>query len=266
MTSEAFIAAFKRFISRRGIVTNMYSDNGTNFVGAERELRELQDLFTNEEHQRRIVEESTAHLIKWHFIPPRSPHFGGLWEAAVRSVKHHLKRVVANASLTFEEFYTTLTMIEACLNSRPLTPLSTDPNDLSPLTPGHFLTGDALTALPEPNICYIQLNRLSHWQRTQQIAQHFWTRWSKEYLSLLQQRPKWRSEAANIRLNQLVLLKEDNLPPLKWVTGRVVAVHPGADNRIRVATVKTSSGTFRRAVNKLCILPLEPNTVQECNV
>ncbi|XP_046666600.1 uncharacterized protein LOC124358342 [Homalodisca vitripennis] len=263
MTSEAFIAAFKRFISRRGIVTNMYSDNGTNFVGAERELRELQDLFTNEEHQRRIVEESTAHLIKWHFIPPRSPHFGGLWEAAVRSVKHHLKRVVANASLTFEEFYTTLTMIEACLNSRPLTPLSTDPNDLSPLTPGHFLTGDALTALPEPNICYIQLNRLSHWQGTQQIAQHFWTRWSKEYLSLLQQRPKWRSEAANIQLNQLVLLKEDNLPPLKWVTGRVVAVHPGADNRIRVATVKTSSGTFRRAVNKLCILPLEPNTVQE---
>ncbi|XP_046681453.1 uncharacterized protein LOC124368223 [Homalodisca vitripennis] len=266
MTSEAFIAAFKRFISRRGIVTNMYSDNGTNFVGAERELRELQDLFTNEEHQRRIVEESTAHLIKWHFIPPRSPHFGGLWEAAVRSVKHHLKRVVANASLTFEEFYTTLTMIEACLNSRPLTPLSTDPNDLSPLTPGHFLTGDALTALPEPNICYIQLNRLSHWQRTQQIAQHFWTRWSKEYLSLLQQRPKWRSEAANIQLNQLVLLKEDNLPPLKWVTGRVVAVHPGADNRIRVATVKTSSGTFRRAVNKLCILPLEPNTVQECRL
>jgi hypothetical protein len=173
-------------------------------------------------------------------------------------VKYHLKRVVGNLSLTYEELYTTITMIEACLNSRPLTALSNDPNDLAPLTPGHFLIGTAITAIPEPNLTVIPQNRLSNWQRSQQMTQHFWSRWSKEYLSSLQQRPKWRSNASNLQPDQLVIIKDDNLPPLKWVTARVIDVHPGADNKVRVATVKTATGVFKRAANKLCILPIEP--------
>lgn len=258
MTTDAFLAAFKRFISRRGICSNIYSDNGTNFVGANKELKVLRNLFKSEEHQKRVIEETSPQQITWHFIPPRSPHFGGLWEAGIKSMKYHLKRVVGNASLTYEEYNTILTMIEACLNSRPLTPLSNDPNDYFPLTPGHFLTGDALTSLPEPSLIHIPNTRLSNWQRTQQLTQHFWSRWSKEYLSFMQQRPKWNSKSVNIQPGQLVIVKDDCLPPLRWITARVVEVHPGADDKVRVATIRTASGTFKRATNRLCILPLEP--------
>ncbi|KMQ88602.1 hypothetical protein RF55_11884 [Lasius niger] len=127
--------------------------------------------------------------IDWSFIPAYSPHFGGLWEAGIKSVKHHLKRVAANALLTFEEFYTLLVQIEAILNSRPLTPLSSDPNDFSCLTPAHFLIGRPFNAVSDPNVLYIKESRLSIWQRLQQIQQNLWERWNKEYISELQREP-----------------------------------------------------------------------------
>jgi hypothetical protein len=123
--------------------------------------------------------ESIAHIgVKWHFIPAYSPHFGGLWEAGVKSVKHHLKRVIGQANLLYEEFYTTLVQIEGILNSQPLSPLSSDPNDYAPLTPAHFIIGRAYTTLPYPDLLHIPEERLSNWQRVQQLQQHIWTRWS----------------------------------------------------------------------------------------
>ena len=118
--------------------------------------------------------------IEWHLNPPHATHFGGLWESAVKSSKHHLRRVIGNQQLTFEELYTLLTQVESCLNSRPLTPLSSDSRDLNPLTPGHFLIGDALTALPHPNLRDITNNRLGRYQLIQQMLQHFWQRWQRE--------------------------------------------------------------------------------------
>jgi hypothetical protein len=257
LSTESFLAAFRRFTARRGLCSQIYSDNGTNFVGANNELKELYKLIKSDEHQQKIKDSTSQQNINWHFIPPNSPHFGGLWEAGVKSVKYHLRRVVGNANLTFEEMYTTLTMVEACLNSRPLTFLSTDPNDPQPLTPGHFLIGEALTSLPDVDLTSLPMNRLSRWQRCQQIAQHFWGRWSKEYLSQLQQRQKWTVSSIPIQPGQVVLIREDNLPPLKWVTAVVENIHPGADGRTRVATVKTPSGLFKRAINRLCPLPID---------
>ena len=120
-------------------------------------------------------------------IPPRAPHFGGLWEAAVKSVKKHLSRVSGETRLTYEEMYTVLTQVEGCLNSRPLAPLSNYPNDLTPLTPGHFLIGDSLSAIPRQDLVDVPRNRLSRYEHLQQMLQHFRKRWNLEYLHQLQQ-------------------------------------------------------------------------------
>lgn len=191
LSTETFISALKRFMSRRGKVQNLYSDNGRNFVGAD---HELQKLFKSEEFKRNVLESATAERIVWHFISARSPHFDGLWESAVRSMKLHLKRTIGNASLTVIEMITVLAQVETILNSRPLTPLSDDPMDLKALTPGNFLIGENLMAYPEPDLQEVALNRLSRWQHVEQIKQHFWTRWQKEYLSTCQQRSKWKTD------------------------------------------------------------------------
>lgn len=255
LSTEAFIAALKRFIARRGKVQNMYSDNGTNFVGANNELKKI-----HQQHMKDCDKINTAFAqegIKWHFIPPNSPHFGGLWEASVKSVKRHLKKIAGNANLNYEELYTLLVQIEAILNSRPITPISSDPSDFEYLTPGHFLIGRPLTAVVEENFSCTPFNRLSSWERIQQMRQHFWSRWQREYLSRFQQRTKWKnSKGPPVNVGQLVVIQDDNAPPLQWKMGRITSVHPGEDGVVRVATVKTQCGEVRRAITRLCVLPI----------
>jgi len=145
----------------------------------------LHQLLHSQTHQEKIDRMLKEDNIEWHFIPLHAPHFGGIWESAVKSAKYHLKRIVGDAALNFEEMYTTLALIETVLNSRPLTPISNDSNDLSYLIPGHFLVGDSLTSIPQQDVTHLSLNRLSRWQRVYQIHQHFWRRWPKEYLNQL---------------------------------------------------------------------------------
>ncbi|KAK2577592.1 hypothetical protein KPH14_000909 [Odynerus spinipes] len=111
--------------------------------------------------------------MQWHFIPPHSPHFRGLWEAAVKSAKYHLKRVIGETRLTYEELYTILVQVESCMNSRPLCPISSGPMDLTPLTPGHFLIGDQMTALPHRELLEVPTNRLTRYEHLQYMFQHF---------------------------------------------------------------------------------------------
>lgn len=214
LTSNNFLSALRRFISRRGKPKHIYSDNGTSFVGAYNEIGRFIKNNVNT-----LPGDLAPDSINFHFLPPHAPHFDGLWEAGVKSVKFHLKRILGNCNLTYEELNTVLVQIEAVLNSRPLTPLSADPSDLLPLTPGHFLNGRPLTALPTD--CYEQhaTGRLSRYQHLEQLRQHFWRRWSKEYISELQLRTKWRSNLNPLQEGVLVILKEDNLPPLKWRLG-----------------------------------------------
>ena len=191
LTTEAFIASLKRFFSRRGISRTIHSDNATNFVGASRELAELYNLFESDEHKKTVNKFLIQQKVTWNFIPPRSPHFGGLWEAAVKSSKHHLFRTVGDTLLTFEQLETFIIEIEGILNSRPISPMSPDPNDLQPLTPGHFLIGGPLMSFPQMDLTDINSNRLSSWQHAQKLRQHFWKRWQKEYLHQLTVRSKW---------------------------------------------------------------------------
>ena len=153
--------------------------------------------------------------------------------------------------------------IIACLNSRPLIPFSSDPNDLTALTPGHFLIGAPLREIPEPDLTSLPINRLSRWQLVQHLTQHFWRRWSHEFLARLQQRPKWLNPQRDIQVDDLVLVKTDGTPPTTWPLARVIQIHPGKDDKNRVVTLKTAVGEMQRPIVKLCLLPIDSNPNQD---
>lgn len=194
--------------------------------------------------------------IQFHFAPARSLHTGGLYEANVRSMKKHLNRVMGNAILSFEELQTLITQIEACMNSRPLCTLPSGPEEIKALTPGHFLTGDALTAVPDANYTDINPNRLTRWCQIQQQLQKYWEVWSTEYINSLQHRYKWQKEAENLEVNDIVLVKEDNVKPLHWHLRRIVLVFPDEHQRVRTVELKIKDHLTRRAVHRLCKLPI----------
>ena len=257
LSTETFLNILKRFISRRGRPANMYSDNATNFVGAENELIELREMFNNENSVTKIINSLSAENIQWHFIPPRAPHQGGLWEAAVKSAKRHLHKVLENASVRYDELITFTVQVEAVLNSRPLTVISADANDPSPLTPGHFLIGDSITSYPEPSLETMPINRLSRWQRIEQLRQHFWRRWSNDYLQACQKRTKWQTIKDQVKVGQVVMVQDETSLPLSWVLGKVETIHPGNDGIVRTVTVKTKNGIYKRPITKISYLPVE---------
>ncbi|XP_029171588.1 uncharacterized protein LOC114940941 [Nylanderia fulva] len=211
LSTDAFIASLKRFVSRRGVPAHIYLNNGTNFVGAKNQFREL-SLIGSEEFCTQLHEFTLENRIEWHFNPPNSPHFGGLWEAAVKSSKLHLKRVRRDLLFTYVELNTLAVEIEAILNSRPLCPLSIDPNDPIALTPAHLLIGRPFTMLPKTDFSCVADNRLSIWQLITKIRQEFWRQWQLEYLTELQKRQKWIKKDVNLKLNSIVLLIDKNHP------------------------------------------------------
>ncbi|XP_059225279.1 uncharacterized protein LOC131997762 [Stomoxys calcitrans] len=252
LSSEAFLAAFDRFVGRRGYPAKVFSDNGTNFVGANRILRNEYKSFLKTA-EKDLVDKYNIHGFSWHFIPPQAPHMGGLWEAGVKSVKTHLKKVAGNLKFTFEEFSTLLIRIEGILNSRPISSMSETPSELLALTPGHFLKGSPLVAIPEEHTDNISL--INRWQRLKVLQLHFAKRWKNEYISELQKRYKWKTAQSNLNEHDLVVIRDDDLPPTEWRLGRVVRVYIGKDLKVRVADVRTQNGIVTRPLVKLCILP-----------
>lgn len=236
LTAEAFIAALTRFINlRAGSVRHMYSDNGTNFVKADRELREAAKIWQSHD----VLRHLDVHSIEWHFNVPSAPHHGGLWEAAVKSMKAHLRRMGGAHLFTFEEMATLLARITACLNSRPLTPLSSDPNDLTTLTPGHFLTGQAI------------------------MTPEFWIRYNREYITEQQRRNKWAKLYRSMQIGDMVFIKNEITPPGQWLMGRVVNTFPGPDGRVRSCEVRTEKSRLIRPITRLCRLPIDSSECEE---
>lgn len=249
LTSGAFIATLRRFMSRRGKCSTIYSDNGTNFVGAKRELASyIQNCDSN------MAREG----IEWKFNPPSAPHFGGLWESAVKSTKHHLNRTLKDSRLNLEELTTLLCQIEACVNSRPITPLNSDPSEPQALTPGHFLIGGPLLLLPEPNTEYRAIEYLKRWKYVQALMKGFWNRWHREYLPQLQVRGRWVTRKPPLNVGDVVIVKDELMAPSRWKLARVSKTHPGLDGVVRVVTIRLASGTeMKRPTVKLCPLPTE---------
>ncbi|XP_061393352.1 uncharacterized protein LOC133328855 [Musca vetustissima] len=253
LSSATFLATFYRFIGRRGCPKTIFSDNGTNFVGASRELENEFRKFIHESRDK-VCSTLGFQELTWQFIPAGAPHMGGLWEAAVKSFKKHFYRHAKPLSYTFEEFSTILTRIEACLNSRPLCPMTDDTNDLVALTPGHFLIGAPLLSPPEPLIEELPLSLINRYRKLKALTHQFCLRWKEEYLVSLHKRYKWKYPQRNFEIDDLVVIRHENLPPTSWKLGRVVQTYPGIDGKVRVVDVKTAQGTVRRPVVKLVVL------------
>ena len=243
--TNSLVAALKRFISHKGIPSNIYTDNGPNFVGARHELSDLYLFLQQPSTEAAIRDCLMAKKITWHNIPQRAPHFGGIWEAVVKSTKHHLRRTVGKVKLYYEEMATVTCQISSCLNSRPY--LSQDCHDTEgemPLTPGHFLTGRPMQAYPEaPEDADLTLT--DRWKLCQALVQSFWDQWSKSYLSSLQKRNKWLKPLPNIRHGDLVMMLDESTPLITvWKMGKVLATYPGEDGLVRAADVEVSTTTF----------------------
>lgn len=261
LSTAAFIATFDRFISRRGLARDIFSDNGTGFVGANNEFQRIL-----KEIEADIGEHLKEKFIKWHFTTPLAPHAGGYYEAGVKSMKHHLVRESANRSFDYEQLTTLLCKIEAVLNSRPLTPMSEDPDDLEALTPAHFLVGRSLIAKPEKNFLPINVNCLDRYNQLQQLQQKIWHRWYHEYLHTLQTRPHQFREVNEFRIGDMVLVKDSNLPPMKWLLGRVIKLLPGKDKHVRNVIIKTKNGEKSRHIRYLAYLPCVPEPSRAAGV
>lgn len=240
LTSVAFIAAYKRFTGRRGVCSDIYSDNATNYVGAAA-------IFTKTEQEIGFNDNLVSSLAnmgtKWHFSPPLSPHFNGLAESAIRSVKHHVRRIIGESTLTYEELSTFVVQVECCLNSGPLYPMSSNTTDFNVLTPSHFLIGSVINTIPERSVLDATINSLTRWQLVQLMYQKFWAQWSSEYLHTLHQRKKWQQDQPNVVVGDMDLTIDDNRPPSLWPLGRILEIHPGADGKVRVVTIRPTTPT-----------------------
>ncbi|XP_061387580.1 uncharacterized protein LOC133322632 [Musca vetustissima] len=256
LSANNFILCLKRFVGRRGIPQKLFCDNATNFVGACNKLKELKESFFNDEVAQKMKSICCQMGLEFNFIPPRAPHFGGLWEAAVKSTKTLLNKNITESYLTFEELQTLVVEIEAILNSRPIAPMSDDPNDGEALTPGHLLIGSSLVAIPEQHFDVTKPSLLNRWQRISYLKQQFWQMWSRDYLLSLQQRSKWFTDEKNINEGQLVIIHEDNTPPQQWLLARIIKTIPGRDGKVRVVELKTKNGTSCRPIHKIAPLPI----------
>lgn len=233
-------------MARRGCPSEIHSDNGTNLRGADAELRRAAYQVTKEE--------SAVRSIRWRFIPPGAPFMGGVWERMVQSIKRALAATLNERHPSEEVLVTLLLEAEYTVNNRPLTPVSTSPEDLESLTPLHFILGGP-ARVPQPGSFEdSDLNARQRWRQTRRLADMFWSRWLKEYVSILQYRrdPRGRGQAPQV--GDLVLIADENLPRNSWPKGRIEATYPGKDGVIRVVEVRTKAGNMRRPVKKIVVL------------
>jgi len=250
LETSSFIDALHRFINRRGKPLLMRSDNGTNFKGGERELRES----IQEWNQQAIHEFLRQREIRWIFNPPAASNMGGAWERMIRSVRQILRALLKEQIVDDETLLTVMSHVEAILNSHPLTNCSDDPKDDDPLTPNQILLLRSDTSLPPGVFRREDMYGRRRWRQAQYLADQFWKRWVREYLPLLQERVKWNKPRRNVAVGDIVLISDKNLPRGAWPLARVTKVYTAKDGYVRSAEVMTKTAVLTRPINKLCLL------------
>lgn len=260
-TTEGFLAALDRFVGRRGRPAHIYSDNGGNFVGAEAELRTTTASLRTEETQRDLRQWCSRNDIKWHFIPPKTPNIGGLWEAAVKSVKTLIRKSLRTQNCSMDELVTLAISAEAVLNSRPYLPIhSTSDDAVCPLTPAHFLIGRPLTALPQKVDLVSKMQNVRRWNLVRRLEHQWWQQWRKEFVPQFSQKAKCLTPQTNLKVDDVVLILDETVFKQLWPIGRVTAVHPGPDKLVRIVDVLWNGKVLRRPICKLVKLPTEADS------
>ena len=255
LETDSFIQALTRFIGRRGVVREIRSDNGTNFVGADSELKKAMKEIDHKKVGEFLTEEGCDY-ITFERNTPHASHMGGVWERQIRTVKSVLSSLLKSCprKLDEESLRTFLTEAEAIVNSRPLTLENLHDPETTPLTPNQILTMKNFVASPPPGDFQGEgVYARKRWRVVQHLAEKFWSRWKKEYLQLLQLRQKWAGEKRNLRVGDVVLLKDDTVRG-QWPMGRVVEVHPSDDGLVRSVSLKVRGVILKRPVHKTVLL------------
>ncbi|XP_076853974.1 uncharacterized protein LOC143509288 [Brachyhypopomus gauderio] len=250
LDTDSCINAIRRFMCRRGQISHLISDNGTNFIGAERELREAVSKLDHSKIQHDLLQNG----LTWSFNPPAGAHHGGVWERLIRLVKRVLASTLRLQTLDDEGFHTVLCEIEAILNSRPITKASEDVNDLEALTPNHLLLLKTKPLLPPGLFQRDDLYLKRRWRQVQFLSDLFWKRWVREYLPLLQERHKWMRPRRSFAVGDIVVVMEPLAPRGSWQMARVTQTYPDKRGHVRSVQLRTKTGQLERPVTKICLL------------
>ncbi|XP_071827282.1 uncharacterized protein [Apostichopus japonicus] len=250
--SDSCLNALRRFLCRRGSISSIRSDNGTNFVGTERTLREALKAWNKSD----IPDWLAQRGITWEFNPPAASHFGGIWEAMIRVVRKVMNGILKEQTMRLDDegLATLMCEIENVVNERPLTTVSTHPEDIKPLTPNMLLTMRSCALMPPGVFDRKDVYVRRRWRQVQYLADLFWARWRKEYLPLLQKRQKWFSPKRNIQKGDVVSVVDESLPRNSWLLGRVLETKVDSKGHVRSCCIKTQHSTLERPIHKLCLL------------
>ncbi|XP_075163025.1 uncharacterized protein LOC142235646 [Haematobia irritans] len=255
LNTSSCIMAIRNFMCRRGIPNEFYSDNGTNFVSAERELREA----AKEVDKNELVRKFTTTTTKWNFNPPSSPHMGGAWERLVRSIKTVYYNITPTRIPNEELLRGMMAEVENIINSRPLVYVPIDNENGEAITPNHFLVGSSNGMKPLAMYDDSGVALRNNWLYSQQYAERFWRRWVKEYLPSLTFRSKWHEKAKPISVGDLVIVVDPSSPRNVWLRGKVVETSIAKDGQVRSAKILTSNGVLVRPAARLAVLDVAKN-------
>ena len=248
--TDTFLSTFVRMTARRGWPTKMLSDNGSNFVGAKKEIRELVGKRDHDQVQHMTSNQG----VTWYWNPPSASHFGGVLEAMIKSSKRAIYAILKDADITDEELQTTFIGVESLMNSRPLTALSDDPNDEPVLTPNHLLIGQMGGDFIPKSVDNTAFNPRRRWRRVQELTRHVWGHWMKEYLTHVGSRQKWFFPTENLKVGDVVIVIDLSTARREWKVRRIECTYPGSDQLVRVVDVQVRDKFLKRSVTRISLL------------
>ena len=250
LSTDSFMSALRRFINRRGNIGHMYSNNGSNFVRADRAVKEG----IKKWNQSQITEFLFQKEIEWSYNTPLASNFGGCWERLIRSVRKALASFMPKATFSDEDLLTLFVEIEGMINSRPLTPVSFVENLERTLTPNDLLLLSPASGLPPAKTGTSDMIFTNRWRQVQTYVDLFWKRWAKEYLPTIRVRSKWHDLKRNVAENDVVVVVDESTPRSQWPMAKVVKTFPDKKGLVRSVVVKNKFGEFKRPKNKISVI------------